>query len=552
MRRGRGPILVVAPHAALRANDLPNQRANDLHTGAVAEALAERLDGSAIVNDKIDRNLLDLNRTSTIRKRASWFADALQELLCEILGRHDAACVVFVHGWHVMQPRCDIGVGARMESVAEASDCARSLTASPAWLAECAEPFRGACARLGVRATYGERWPAAHPNNFVQIFRRTPRGGEAGALAALAEHAAADRVEAVQLELGAPLRWPGRLRDAFVGALADALRCAAANRGDASEGASASGRASLAGSATSGAEAEAARSPPPVESASAAVSARGPLATSRAAQPTSQETRVPRRHVALQLFDPRDGGAGFGLVAGIAHLPDGDTGARLLLFLGGKRMAIFIGHERGHGDLAVAGLRVDPASDGFELRFRGFALLAQDGSRYFADERSQGEAVLTEVDAALAYRRLGADGYGRATGRVAIGDEVIDVAALGFTAPLLVPPRGSAVGQTRALACFGPELAIVAETASDSSCIDGSGRSLLGAAHRLDGHTADGFVLAFADGRRLGCRPESAIRLWRPVDEKTSVRVTFGLARFRWSDGDEGGGFYEHVEHADG
>jgi hypothetical protein len=535
VRRRSGAFLVVAPHAAVRSHDAPNQRANDLHTGAVAEALAERIDGSVIVNYQIDRNLLDLNRTSTVRHRAGWFADALQDVLHATLARHASACVVFVHGWHVMQPRCDIGIGARLGSVAQAAGRARTLTASPAWLAEHVEPFRGACASLGVRATYGERWPGAHPNNLLQIFRRTPRGGEEGALATLAGHAAADRVEAVQLELGAPLRWPGRLRDAFVGALAHAL----------TDGAAASDGGPSATMSTDRVDGDRPGAARPGLMSPRARSEQTPAAPADAAR---AEPHPARRHVALQLYDGREGG--FGLVAGIAHLPDGDTGARLLLFLGGRRMAVFIGHERGHGDLAVAGLRVDPVDGGFELRFRGWALVAEDGARYFADERAQREAELTEVEAALSYRRLGTDGYGRATGRIELGRAALDVAAFGFTAPLLVPPRGSARGQTRALACFGPALAVVAETAADSSCIDGEGRAALGAARRVEDETAPGagFALVLPDGRRLDGRPESAIRLWRPVGEGASVRVTFGLARFRWNGSEEGGGFYEHVE----
>ena len=535
MRRRSGAFLVVAPHAAVRSHDAPNQRANDLHTGVVAEALAERLDGSVIVNHRIDRNLLDLNRTSTVRNRAAWFADALQDVLHAILARHAAACVVFVHGWHVMQPRCDIGIGARLASVAEAAARARTLTASPTWLEEHVEPFRGACTALGVRATYGERWPGAHPNNLLQIFRRTPRGGEDGALAVLAGHAAADRVEAVQLELGAPLRWPGGLRDAFVGALAHALMVAPAPSDAEPSTRISTGRID----ADRLGEARPAAAFAPMRSA-----------PSRAATPDAKpaETAPARRHVALQLYDGRSGG--LGIVAGIAHLPDGDTGARLLLFLGGRRMAIFIGHERGHGDLAVGGLRVDPVTGGFELRFRGWALVTEDGARYFADERAQGEAELTEVDAALSYRRLGTDGYGRASGRIELGSDALDVDAFGFTAPLLVPPRGSAREQTRALACFGPALAVVAETATSSSCIDGEGRTVLDPACRSgDEKGSDaGFALAFPDGRRLDCRPENAIHLWRPVGKGASVRVTFGLARFRWNGGEEGGGFYEHVE----
>jgi hypothetical protein len=505
---GSGHVLVVAPHGGLRAIAAPHQRTNDLHSGDLAEAIADALDASWLVNHGLDRNVLDLNRVSEVRDRAPWFAECLGEALQRILSRHEVACVVFVHGWHVMQPRCDIGVGARLDGPAEADAKAELLTASPSWLREHVEPLRSACSALGIRATYGERWPGAHPNNLLQAFRRKPRRSQGGVLAGLARHAASGRVEAMQLELGAPLRWPGRLRDEFVGICARALG---------------------------------ARSPAPEL----------PLEVETVPPPRPSPHRTAASRAALQIHDPRAGTHGIGIIAGIAHLPDGATGARLVLFPGGSRMAIFVGHARGHGPLAVDGLRIEPRPDGgLELSFEGHALLAEDAASYFRDERAQAAAQLVAVAATLSYQPIEASGYGRVDGRVALAGR-----SLGVERGRLhdAVPRTVAVGVALAHPCPG--------------VVRRSRR------HRR-GHGRRGPP---PRGRRLRvARARGAARRARPREWRLRARICGGgaprvssaepgpglaiaprrrsgagdlrVARFRWSRGGEGSGFYERVE----
>ena len=45
-------------------------RSNDLHTADLALLLAERIDGSAIANEGLDRNHVDLNRIDEVSERA--------------------------------------------------------------------------------------------------------------------------------------------------------------------------------------------------------------------------------------------------------------------------------------------------------------------------------------------------------------------------------------------------------------------------------------------------------------------------------------------------
>ena len=88
-------------------------RSNDLHTADLALLLAERIDGSAIANEGLDRNHVDLNRIDEVSERAPALFAALAAEVDRLIALHGRAEVFFVHGWHVVQPRCDIGTGAR-------------------------------------------------------------------------------------------------------------------------------------------------------------------------------------------------------------------------------------------------------------------------------------------------------------------------------------------------------------------------------------------------------------------------------------------------------
>src|SRR5439155_5223598 len=86
---------------------------NDLHTAELTALLAARTHSYALINCSLDRNELDLNRISQVRAHALWFLTALAELLSALVERHGAARVFFMHGWNVVQPVCDLGMGLK-------------------------------------------------------------------------------------------------------------------------------------------------------------------------------------------------------------------------------------------------------------------------------------------------------------------------------------------------------------------------------------------------------------------------------------------------------
>jgi hypothetical protein len=222
--RGPAPIVLVAPHGGRRDpiarpwGSAP-LKMNDLHTGAVTRELAARLGASALLNESTDRNEVDLNRISAAHDAAPGFLAALAEIVDGALARHDTIALLTVHGWNVVQPAVDVGLGVRPSAEALAGGDGAGVSSGFA---------TGVLARLaarlherGIAATPGLRYPARARENLIQLFTGRHAGDERAAVRRLASAAA--RVNALQLELSLPLRMPGPWRDAFVGACAAAF-----------------------------------------------------------------------------------------------------------------------------------------------------------------------------------------------------------------------------------------------------------------------------------------------------------------------------------------
>jgi hypothetical protein len=91
-----------------------------------------------------------------------------------------------------------------------------SAAVSPAFADTAVRGLVEACAGRGIGATVGARYPARHRENLLQLFTPRYAADERGAVRALA--ALASRVDALQLELGIALRWPGVWRERLVDA----------------------------------------------------------------------------------------------------------------------------------------------------------------------------------------------------------------------------------------------------------------------------------------------------------------------------------------------
>ncbi len=223
--RGSAPILLLAPHGGRRLDvRVPGKhKVNDLRTAEVTRSLAAVLGAGTIINEQVDRNALDLNRSSQVRRDAPWLIDLLAEMLTDLITRFGRATVLVIHGWNVGQIACDVGIGMREEADGLAPCRPGSATARSAFVSERLRPLQSVAAGHGITVTIGCRYPAAHPNNLLQIFRGTDDAEAEGAcpIATLCRTAV---VDAAQLELAIPLRWPGARRDRFVALLGEVFR----------------------------------------------------------------------------------------------------------------------------------------------------------------------------------------------------------------------------------------------------------------------------------------------------------------------------------------
>lgn len=220
---GRSPILLFAPHGGRRQDArIPGtHKVNDLWTADVTRDLAARCGATTIVNATMDRNVVDLNRLSQVQGDAPWLLGLLVDVLGSMLARHGHATVLVVHGWNVSQPACDVGIGAREEHDGNLAACRPgSLTASDAFVAERVRALQARAGADGVTVTIGSRYPAAHPNNLLQLFRRAPVTLGPDPLAVLRDRGT---IDAAQIELAIPLRWPGPRRDRFVTLMSETL-----------------------------------------------------------------------------------------------------------------------------------------------------------------------------------------------------------------------------------------------------------------------------------------------------------------------------------------
>src|SRR5271157_5484211 len=110
------PLLLIAPHggrAEPRTRSMLNPKVNDLHTADITRGLAARLGASALINVAMDRNRLDCNRLSQIIERAPWLLEMIAERVGIIAERHGRVTVLLIHGWNIIEPRVDFGLGLR-------------------------------------------------------------------------------------------------------------------------------------------------------------------------------------------------------------------------------------------------------------------------------------------------------------------------------------------------------------------------------------------------------------------------------------------------------
>lgn len=381
---GDGPLVWLAPHGGARdADSRPwareRLRVNDLHTASLTAELARATGAPAVVNARHDRNDVDLNRIVEAHDRAPWFLEALADLLEATIARHGRATLLVVHGWNVVQPAADLGLGCLPGD--DPWHVPPASAVSPGFARRALPVLVDALAAGGIRATIGARYPARHRENLLQLF--TPRYRDDPRPLVHRFAALASRTDAVQLELGIPLRWDGPWRGRFVGACRTARTALAAPDGH-----------------------------PPVI---------------RPVTPPLQPPPPPARRLQFTSSD----------VSGLVATDEAGRGGRLLLFSPDGELTLFTGERVGDESPGRVGpLLVEPRGDGLRVRLAGPLLRFPDATPFLDLERGLARARLIEADVALEFQPdhlVGASGdFGRVTGSLAIDGGTRPIEARAF------------------------------------------------------------------------------------------------------------------------
>jgi hypothetical protein len=374
---GEAPLLLIAPHggqAGPATRALLHPKVNDLHTADITRELSGRLGAGAIINSGMDRNRLDLNRLSQVLDAAPWMLELIAERLERIMARHARAAVLLVHGWNVIEPRVDLGVGLKPSGDTLRPARGAHVSASENFINGALYDFIERLRRDGIKASFGLRYPGGGANNLLQAFTQRHAASPVLALRRLAALNARGALEAVQLELSVALRLPGRLRARTLDAIAASF-----------------GRHDGHTSAPRGrqiAVAHARKTSPP--NAAPSVAASHPA--SSAAGPS---TAAPIR-IGLEFYDSA---AQVGAMASF-DLGPGAAGARVMALVGRERIALFTAEgrvERAASRLALGPLVLDAHGGRLVFEFRGPAVVVDDGTAYLSVERALAKAALHDA-----------------------------------------------------------------------------------------------------------------------------------------------------------
>jgi hypothetical protein len=378
---GDAPVLLIAPHggrAGAAAQRTLHPKVNDLETAEITREIATRLGARALINRAMDRNELDCNRLSQIVQRAPWLLELIAQQLADIIGRSGQATVLLIHGWNIIEPRIDLGLGLREVGGTLRPPPGAYVSAHDAFIQG---PVCALAARLRdaqIHPTFGLRYPGGAAQNLLQGFTPRHADSEIAPLRRLARMAADGVLDALQLEMSVALRLPGELRERAMKAISETFINHKAMR----------------------------REKVPAKPDA-------PLRIVRQTLPPSTRTtavsNAPPSRVGIEFYDPA---APIGGMVSFDFGP-GAAGGRIMILFDRCRVALFTAEGKAgrSGDqLSIGPLSLNAAPGG-SLRFRGPAVIVDDGTAYLSVERALAAGRLdpmAEVEATLEFNGAGA------------------------------------------------------------------------------------------------------------------------------------------------
>jgi hypothetical protein len=483
--------------------------------------------------------------------QAPWLLDMIARRLEELVARHEHALAIVIHGWNVIEPRVDFGLGLRAGGGVLRAHGAARVSASDAFihgpLANLAERLRG----YGIIPTVGLRYPAGGSQNLLQAFTERFREDANEPLKRLARLAAAGAIDALQLEMSVALRWPGRLRERSVEAIAETF------------------------------------SRPP-----GAPHHRTPITVVRNS-PKPPSPRPPKRapiapvRLGVEFFDPST------RLGAIASFDVGHSanGARFILLLDGSRIALFSSEGKPtHNSERIARgpLALRHEGERIALGFKGPALVSPDRMGYLSVEHSlavgtlqEGAEIAISIQPRTAWVNLGGllaalqhsativtapASFGAVSGRIGVDGAVRQVEAIGRIGPSFAAIGNVRFRSRRMLWAYFPShptlRAIEAVALINHDGVEekhgrlfagGEGVACAVKLFELEAPSSEvpPHILAAtlvrhnADELRLTGEIDSSLPLSRPGPDLSRVHTHMGFARFRL-DGHDGAGMFEY------
>jgi hypothetical protein len=364
---GAAPILLIAPHggrAGAASRSTLHPKVNDLETAAITRDLAQRLGAAALINAGMDRNEIDCNRLSQLGARAPWMLDLIAQCANRMVERHGRATVLLIHGWNVIEPRIDFGLGLRDLNGRLRPPAGAHVSASDRFING---PVAALFARLnaaGIIPTFGLRYPGGASQNLLQAFTTRHAASAIEALRQLAGLAARGSIDALQLEMSVAVRMAGSIRVRGLEALTEALRAA---------------------------NGELPRAPATVDTGTITVERDVPPRTDSPKAATTPA--APPMRVGIEFYDP------IARIGGMASFDfgSGAAGARIMMLFDDCRAALFTGEGkamREGGTLRLGPLELTIGAHGGTLGFRGPAVIVNDGAAYLSVENALAQGKL--------------------------------------------------------------------------------------------------------------------------------------------------------------
>ena len=415
---GAAPILLIAPHggrAGPAARATLHPKVNDLETAAITRELARRIGAPALINAAMDRNELDCNRLSQVAGRAPWLLDLIADRVAAMVERHGRATVLLIHGWNVIEPRVDLGLGLRERAGRLHPPAGAHVSAGDDFIHG---PVAALARRLhaaGIIPTFGLRYPGGASQNLLQAF--TPRHADSplDPLKRLAALAASGVIDALQLEMSVAIRLAGELRMRNLNALSEVFSTLAQGFARGAIEGQGLARGAMAEDPVGGPiglDGAIAHDPAPIT----VVRATTPPRASAKAQ-TAAASQAPPARVGVEFFDP---------VAGVGAMVSFDFGAnaaggRIMVLFDGHRAALFTAEGKPLRDglrIRLGPLELNAGGARGSLKFRGAAVIVNDGAAYLSVERALAQGNLDsamELSATLDF----AGDYGAWSGHLA-------------------------------------------------------------------------------------------------------------------------------------